>query len=213
MSVAPNDGSGARLSDIDIALYALYLLGGLQKRVHTEDVALKCFELVPHKFSWVKHQQYPDPTPARHALEDAKKEKYGHLVRGSSEKGKAAGTATGWMFTAEGVEWLGSNSPRVEKLLGERGRASDRSPRQMILRQLKLIKGHSLYARFQQDPTSFLPTIGELADLFRCRADADPTVWESRFEKAAQTAKYAGQIEVVDFVAKCRAAYATSARE
>ena len=70
-----------KLSDIDIALYALYLLGGWQKRVHTEDIALRCYKLVPSKFSWVKYPQYPDPAPTRFALGDAKKKKYGMLVK------------------------------------------------------------------------------------------------------------------------------------
>jgi len=34
------------LSDKDIVLYALYLLGGWQKRVHTEDI---CFEVLPNR--------------------------------------------------------------------------------------------------------------------------------------------------------------------
>ena len=35
------------LSNIDIVVYALYLLGGWHERVHTDDIALKCFELAP----------------------------------------------------------------------------------------------------------------------------------------------------------------------
>ncbi|MEO0010166.1 MAG: hypothetical protein ABIK51_06585, partial [candidate division WOR-3 bacterium] len=71
------------LSDIDIAVYALYILGGWHSRIHTEDIALKCFELAKSKFSWVKYPQYPDPTPARYALEAAKKQENGALVTGA----------------------------------------------------------------------------------------------------------------------------------
>ncbi len=38
----------------ELVVYALYLLGGESHPVHTEDVALKCFELFPDSFSWVK---------------------------------------------------------------------------------------------------------------------------------------------------------------
>ena len=68
------------LSNIDIAVYALYLLGGWRDRIHTEDIALKCFELAPSKFSWVKYPEYPDNNTAYLSLGDAKKTKYGVLV-------------------------------------------------------------------------------------------------------------------------------------
>ena len=32
------------LTNIEIVVYAVYLLNGIFKRVHTEDVALKCFK-------------------------------------------------------------------------------------------------------------------------------------------------------------------------
>ena len=34
-----------------LVVYALYLLGGDTERVHTEDIALRCFELFPASFS------------------------------------------------------------------------------------------------------------------------------------------------------------------
>ncbi len=74
------------LSNIDIALYALHLLGGQDHRVHTEDVALKCFELAPTQFSWVKYPNYPEYNTAYLALGDAQKAKYGGLVVGGSER-------------------------------------------------------------------------------------------------------------------------------
>ncbi len=76
------------LSNEEIVLYALHLLGGWHKRVHTEDIALKCFELAPSKFSWTKYPKYPDLAPARFALESAKNSQYGSLVEGESERKK-----------------------------------------------------------------------------------------------------------------------------
>ena len=77
------------LSDKDIVIYALYILGGWHKRIHTEDIALKCYEIAPTKFSWVKYPKYPDLAPTRFALESAKKAKSGALVKGGSERKKS----------------------------------------------------------------------------------------------------------------------------
>jgi hypothetical protein len=80
------------LSNIDIALFALYRRGGAQHPIETEDVALECWRLAPEKFSWKKYPQYPESEPARSALFDAAKPKYGKLVRGRNKR-------TGWMLT------------------------------------------------------------------------------------------------------------------
>src|SRR5208283_3350016 len=88
----------AELSDKDIVLYALYILGGWQKRVHTEDIALKCYELAPSKFSWTKYPQYPDITPTRFTLETAKKLDSGELVKGQSERKRSARNIGGWIL-------------------------------------------------------------------------------------------------------------------
>jgi hypothetical protein len=74
------------LSNVDIALYALYKLGGDTALIRTEDVALKCFQLVPERFSWKKYPAYPELDPARFALLDAAKSVYGKLARQVSKK-------------------------------------------------------------------------------------------------------------------------------
>mgnify|MGYP001068756683 CR=1 FL=1 len=106
-----------KLSDKDIVLYALYILGGWQKRVHTEDIALKCHELAPRKFSWVKYHSTKS-VPTRFALETAKKPKYGALVKGGSERKRTVRSVRGWMLTSEGVKWIKLHKQRIEQYLG-----------------------------------------------------------------------------------------------
>src|SRR3989304_2252042 len=107
----------ATLADnVAIAIYALRLLGGSVKFIHTEDVAIKCFELVPERFSWRKYPQYPDAGPARFALEDAKKEKYGHLATGNRVKGGK--------LTTKGIEYADRVTPEIERLTGKRSQRS-----------------------------------------------------------------------------------------
>jgi len=78
----------------ELVVYCLYVVGGATERVHTEDLALKCWELFPDSFSWTKYPNYPDKDIVRVALTDARKEKYGALVSGRIE-GKASGTGHG----------------------------------------------------------------------------------------------------------------------
>jgi hypothetical protein len=44
--------SDSELTNIDIALYALYDLGGHEKKVHTEEVAYRAYELAEERFGW-----------------------------------------------------------------------------------------------------------------------------------------------------------------
>ena len=67
------------LSNLDIALFALYKLGGVNKKIHTEYVTWEAFQMAPERFLWrlpeFRKRGWPDKTPVRHALEDAKKKK------------------------------------------------------------------------------------------------------------------------------------------
>ena len=108
MKESPDNAVGA-LPNRELVVYALFLLGGDTNRVHTEDVALKCFELCPQSFSWVKHAEYPDKDIVRVALTDARKEHYGALVEGRAgqrhgltAKTKRGPVPDGWILTATG---------------------------------------------------------------------------------------------------------------
>jgi len=70
------------LSNMDIALFALYKLGGISKKVHTEYIAWEAYKLAKERFSWrlpeFREKGFPDKTPVRFALEQAKKKNLGN---------------------------------------------------------------------------------------------------------------------------------------
>jgi hypothetical protein len=80
-----------------IVVLAVYLLGGAQRFVDTEDVAKKASELAPGRFSWRKYPDQINLELVRVFLSDAKKEAKGRLVEGSGRKG--------WTLTPEGLKW------------------------------------------------------------------------------------------------------------
>ncbi len=200
---------GIELSNREIVVYALYLLGGATKRQHTEDIALKCFELVPSAFSWVKHTHLPDKDIVRVALTDAHKEKFGVLVEGRT--GQSRGqyrsrnqrpSSDGWILTEAGFNWAKENLPR----LGQGGEGT-RDHRQQSLKFLRRLRQHESFKLFEASADEFSPSLGQLADLLKCRVDADPDVWADRFDRIVRNARLADQQEVVAFVEKSQAAY------
>ena len=42
----------AELSNVDIAVYALFKLRGHERKLHTEEVAYEAYELAKERFSW-----------------------------------------------------------------------------------------------------------------------------------------------------------------
>ena len=194
----------------ELVVYALYLLGGESRRVHTEAVAVKCHELFPDAFSWTRYPQFPDKDVVRVALTDARKPKYGGVVEGragqrlgQSAKTKREPTEDGWTLTEAGALWVKEHESVFNEYVGV-GAAKEH--RQKLLKQLARIRAHRLFGRYEEDPERFSPMIGDVADLLRCRVDAEPRIWESRFDKARKQAMSTGQEDVLDFISLCQKA-------
>ena len=90
----PSDGTHG-LSNLKIAVYALYQVGGTSVRQDTEDVAQECFTLAAHRFSWKKYP-YPNLDTVKQALADARRPRNGRLVSG--------GEREGWILTPDGAD-------------------------------------------------------------------------------------------------------------
>jgi len=194
---------GQVIPNFELVVYVLSLLGGESKVVHTEEIAKKSHELFPDSFSWTKYPQFPDKEVARFGLVDARKEKHGQLVQGRSGRERHKVT-DGWTLTENGIAWLQRNAMKFESLAGSK---ELKEHRQKILQQLQRVKQHGLYENFLTDREQFSPSIGELAELLRCRVDADPTVWQRRFDNVSKKARAAKQSEIVKFIEICETAY------
>jgi hypothetical protein len=86
-----------KYSNSELVTLAVYLLGGRDRFVDTEDVAMKTHELSPGRFSWRKYPDQINLELVRVRLSEAKSEAHGSLIRGS--------TPRGWTLTAKGLEW------------------------------------------------------------------------------------------------------------
>jgi len=189
------------LSDKDIVLYALYILGGWQRRVHTEDIALKCYKLAPSKFSWVKYPQYPDLAPARFALESAKKPKYGTLVKGGSERKKSVKSLGGWMLTANGIQWIKDNKKRIEIDLGRLRPIGDRSPAD---RKLKELFRSIAFEKFIKHEEKAEISHAEFAESLLCTINTRSEVLNDRLEQLLSIAEKMNKENVKEYINFCK---------
>ena len=92
-------------SQIGVVTFALFLAGGDQRAVDTEDVAIKANRLAPGRFSWRKYPEQINLELVRVYLSDAKKPEKGAWLVGSG--------ISGWSLTPKGLSWAKRNSKRL----------------------------------------------------------------------------------------------------
>ena len=197
----------------ELATYALGKLGGSFRSIHTEVIAQKAHELFPDAFSWAKYPDIPDKEIVRAALADARKERHGALVDGQSERASGHPSKANrkrapnrWILTDTGIKWFNHKTSHWEN---DADALTFSAHRQTALRRLHRVLNHRVFHDYDLEPESFVPSLGDLASLLRCRVDASEDVWEIRLDGLKRDATASNRKELADFITKCRGAYRT----
>lgn len=103
-------------SQVEVVTLAVYLQGGAQRAIDTEEIAVQAHRLAPGRFSWKKYADQINLELIRVYLSDAKK---GDLVMGSGR--------TGWRLTQRGLAWAEHAAPQIAAVDTSRSRAQLRS--------------------------------------------------------------------------------------
>jgi len=187
------------LTNVDIVLYALFLLGGTKKKIFTEDIAKKCFEMAKTRFSWRIYPQFPDIEPVRIALFDAQKKKSGELVRGRSGKTSDGKPADGWIFTPNGVGWINKNLGKIQPLLGK---GSLKSPRALLERIWIEREKSVAYKKFKESLFEFIKDY-EFTDFLDANLDTPPQLLKERLDEIKAQAAEAKKEDILKFLNQC----------
>jgi len=189
------------LKNPDVIVYTLALLGGAQRTVHTEELAVKAYELAPSQFSWTlpayRERDWPDKEVARLALTDARKEENGALVEGAAAREIAK---DGWRLTPNGARWLSENGERIQSMLGCN---QPRVPKNERRRFLTHIKKQALFKRFARAGSVAEATQFEFAELLNCSADAPADIVAAKFTRMRTTAELVKDEHIIRFLNAC----------
>lgn len=192
------------LSNIDIVLYALYLKGGVTKKVHTEEIAWEAYQLARDRFSWrllkFREMGFPDKSLARFALEKAIEKGKGKLVSGRSG-GDAGGELEGWQFTPQGAIWIKENEERISQNLKQE---APNVPKRDAERFIKRIKSDAFFKFFQENRTLNLASQYMFTDMLICAPDASRSIVKQKFEQLYSNAELINDIGVVEFLNACK---------
>lgn len=194
------------LTNIEVVTYAVALLGGVDRPVHLENVAMKSYELAPGAFRWDldEYASFVDKDKVRVSLTDAEKAGKGALVRGVGQtKGGRTKRSDLWRLTAAGTAWVAEHRAVIEEATGvgmpalKRGKAHDLRRR---------ITDSDLFRGFDDDgDVEYSPY--EFADLLECSPDASNAVFRDRFEALRGQVMLLGDVQLEGFLDACAAAH------
>ena len=195
---------GEGLSNVDVALYALYKSGGATKKIHTEIIAWEAYNLSEERFSWTlpefRKRGFPDKTTVRYALESAKKEK---LVKGRAGRDKAGSQSEGWQFTPSGVEWFVKNEQQIREGLSQDKPISLELPKHQAERFVKKIHSEKIFKLYKDKMSVNEASIYDFTDMLNCSPDASKDVIRQKFDLLKSTALSINDQEIRLFLEKC----------
>lgn len=156
MSAVTSQGRGtttgssqsAAISNTDLVLIVLADLGGGERAIDIEDIAEAAWKATPARFSWPRHQQYPDLDAVDVTLRAAKKNS--GLVTGSKK--------AGWMLTVAGSAYVERTEELTRAYLarqGQAGRTANRRERGGVdsaaVRRLATLRTSEAVAKHRRD--------------------------------------------------------------
>ena len=194
------------LSNIDIIVYVIFELGGSERKIHTEHIAMECFKVAKERFSWrlPEYKEYPDKQHVREALKDAKYFKEGRLITGRSGVEAAGKEVDGWMLTPEGARWIVRNHKRIESLLK---RSTELSKSPDIQRVIKWFEREKCYQKYLQDGSVENINEYEFKDMLLCRPDAHPQTIRKEFDRLKTKAEVTQNKKILSFLSTCEKAF------
>lgn len=204
-SYSDNYHMGKELSNMDVALFALYRQGGVSRKVHTEEIAYEAYQLAKERFSWrlkkFRDMGFPDKSPVRFALEQAKKESYGGLVSGKAGGGKGGKDTERWGLTPQGVIWIKENEARITESLKQK---TPMLHKDEAIRFMRKIKTDSFFKFFQENKTLDGASKYMFADMLVCAPDASKEIMKQKFDQMYAMAELTNDEKILEFLKACK---------
>jgi hypothetical protein len=197
-------GDNNPLKSMHIAVYALSLLGGIQQKVHTEDIAQKCLEIAPDRFKWERYN-YPDKELVRKALFHASEKSNGALVAGRSGIEQRGKLRDGWQLTPAGAAWLRQNESELTQATSSN---HERVPRREADRFLKKIRSEMAFRIFKDQGNLTDVSQYMFTDLLNCSPDAAVDTIRFKFERLFSNAELVNDKSVIEFLRLCKERFA-----
>ena len=204
MSGAVANGRQMSLRNEDIAVFALYQLGGVGRKVHSEEVADECYRLAPKRFGWKlpKFKDYgPDKQTVFYAIDGARDYNKTGLCLLKSFGTKATGGAK-CQLTTQGVKWMEGNGQRIAAALNAKSAVA---PKDQLRDIIRTVKNDQAFRRFVDDGGVDSLSVYDLVDFLGSSYETSPTLIRRKFAEMKEKAELTEEKEpqILEFLRAC----------
>ena len=182
--------SGSRVSNSELFVWALYLLGGADRDVDVEEIYLKCFEIAPARLSWRTRSDLPDYKKTAKTLQSVEADT-NFILRPHKYARR---------LTQAGIEWVEANFKQLEKHYGRESVPPPETNR--FLQQARHIKGHPVWEQFKSG--NYENVLHLVADALECSPASPENIWQSRFADLERISKLFNDSQMSDFTEYAR---------
>lgn len=181
-----------KISNRDLVLFALFVCGGAEQPVFTEDVAARVFRypLGQQRFRWERHN-YPDKEKVALELHRIENEKGITIVKGTVNIGAENDIKDGWVLTETGADSIKRIKLRLKKVLDSTG-----------VRQR--ITSSECYKIYSADRTMVPANRHHFTDMLYRRSDASKASIDAAFDKLLENAKDIDATDLIEFLVIAR---------
>jgi hypothetical protein len=159
--------SADRVSNSELFVWALYLLGGAEHDVDVEDIYLKCFEIAPARLGWRTKPEIPDYKKTSKALQSVEAEtEFIHKTHQYARR-----------LTSGGLTWIDKNLDKLQSTYGDQ--KIQPASRNHFYQRAAFIKAHPIWKDFQKGIS--VNVLHTLADSLECSPASPAQTWDGRF--------------------------------
>jgi hypothetical protein len=197
------DTNIVEITNKDLVLFALYELGGAQKLVHTEDVAVQVFRYPLGKqwYQWERYAEYPDKERVARELRRLKNAKGTAFVKGHVNIGAKKDRLDGWMLTAAGVDRIRAIEKQIMAGLGKEEVTHCKYKLDKLIRRITTTSCYQIYLK---DPTLSEAKDHDFTDMLYCLPDASSQRVQDAYDKFLANAKDIGATDLIKFLEVAR---------
>ena len=188
------DTAAESVSNVVVVMTVLDRLGGAERFVDIEEVALEAFKLAPDRFGWRTRRDLPSWERVRtafvHANQEARSRGIGPVLFSNQE-------GEGWRLTAQGVKYARENTWKVQAAPTE-GRPMRRGGASVS--RVRQIRNHPAFSRFMHGTPVAEIERYQLAEVLLCPPDSPVAAVIRKVATAEAAAADVGDKEVQRFL-------------
>ena len=130
-----------KIKNIELVTLALYQLGGTNKSIDTEDIAVKSDEIDNERFKWrnKKYKKFVDRGLILESLNAARVRKIGSFLKGNDDKG--------WILTTEGLKFCKNSKHKFNHTVVRKKRLS-KVDKKYLIREETRIKNTEAFNKY-----------------------------------------------------------------